>query len=146
MKDGDEVGPRSATDETGLTCKARTTLQWLQGQGWDALGREARLLAERDARSSVQFPLPLRQIARNDLSVAEILSGQTKIFDTRRKLHASRLEVIIQRKAQTQREIEGLRFQQAAASKRASIIVEELAVIAPLVAKGLQTPSALAPT
>ena len=138
VKDGDEVGagqPLMRLDDT----KARTTLQSLQGQLWDAQAREARLLAERDARSSIQFPLPLRQMARNDSSIAEILSGQTKIFDTRRKLHASRLEVITQRKAQTLREIEGLRFLQAAASKRASIIVEELAVITPLVEKGLQT-------
>ena len=138
VKDGDEVGagqPLMRLDDT----KARTTLQSLQGQLWDAQAREARLLAERDARSSIQFPLPLRQMARNNSSIAEILSGQTKIFDTRRKLHASRLEVITQRKAQTLREIEGLRFLQAAASKRASIIVEELAVITPLVEKGLQT-------
>ena len=67
------------------------------------------------------------------------MAGQDKIFDTRRKLQASRIEVIEQRKAQTEREIVGLRFQENAATKRAAIIKEEIAVVAPLVRKGLQT-------
>jgi HlyD family secretion protein len=76
---------------------------------------------------------------QDDMTLAAIMAGQTKIFDTRRKLQASRLEVIEQRKAQTEREIVGLQFLESAATKRAAIIREEIGVVAPLVGKGLQT-------
>ena len=138
IRDGDEVAagqPLIRLDDT----KARATVQVFQGQLWDAQAREARLSAERDGRETIQFPLPLRQAAQNDPALMEILAGQVKIFDTRRKLLASQIEVIQQRKAQTEREIVGLRFLDGAAMKRTAIIKEEIASIAPLVAKGLQT-------
>jgi HlyD family secretion protein len=138
VKDGDEVAPGQILIQLDET-RARAAVQVLQGQLWDAQAREARLLAERDGRSVVQFPLGLRQAAKSNAELAEILSGQIKIFDTRRMLQAARVEVIQQRRAQTEREIVGLHFQQEAAKKRAAIIKEEVAAIAPLVAKGLQT-------
>ncbi|MGH6782122.1 MAG: HlyD family type I secretion periplasmic adaptor subunit, partial [Sphingomonadaceae bacterium] len=138
VKDGDEVTAGQALVRLDDT-KARATAQLLQGQLWDAQTREARLLAERDARDTIQLPLALTQAIGIEPALAEIMAGQTKIFDTRRKLQASRIEVIQWRKAQTEREIVGLRFQEAAAAKRAAIIKEEVAAISPLVAKGLQT-------
>lgn len=138
VKDGDEVTAGQVLIRLDDT-KARATAQVLQGQLWDAQAREARLLAERDGRETVQFPLALRQAAKNNPDVEEIIAGQVKIFDTRRKLQSSRIEVIQQRKAQTEREIIGLHFQEEAAKKRAEIIKEEVSAIAPLVAKGLQT-------
>jgi HlyD family secretion protein len=138
VKDGDEVvagQPLIRLDDT----RARASLQVLQGQLWDALAREARLLAERDGHEAIQFPEALTKALKDNPAVAEILSGQIKIFDTRRRLQESRIDVVRQRMAQTEREIQGLRFQESAATKRASIIKEELAAIAPLVAKGLQT-------
>jgi HlyD family secretion protein len=138
VKDGDEVTvgqPLLRLDDT----RARATVQVLQGQLWDAQAREARLLAERDGRKVIQFPAALLQAAGKDSALAEIMAGQTRIFDTRRDLQASRIDVVRQRKAQTEREIFGLRFQAGAATKRAAIIKEEVAAISPLVAKGLQT-------
>ncbi|MCB5176727.1 HlyD family type I secretion periplasmic adaptor subunit [Microvirga lenta] len=138
VKDGDEVTagqPLIRLDDT----KARATLQVLQGQLWDAQAREARLLAERDGHQALEYPEGLARAAADNPAVTEVLSGQQKIFETRRRLQESRIDVIRQRKGQTLREIEGLRFQEGAATKRARIIKEELAAIAPLVAKGLQT-------
>ncbi len=138
VKDGDEVAagqPLVRLDDT----RARAAVQVLQGQLWDAQAREARLLAERDARETIAFPMPLREALPQDPALTEIMSGQIKIFDTRRRLQESRIEVIRQRKAQTEREIVGLNSQLEAATKRAAIIKEEIAGIAPLVSKGLQT-------
>lgn len=138
VKDGDEVTAGQVLIRLDDT-KARAIVQVLQGQLWDAQAREARLLAERDGRETIQFPLALRQAAKSDANLAEIMAGQVKIFDTRRALQASRIEIVQQRKAQTEREIDGLRFQEQAAKKRAAIIKEEVSAVAPLVAKGLQT-------
>lgn len=138
VKDGDlvEAGqPLVRLDDT----RPRAALQVLQGQLWDAQAREARLLAERDGQAAIHYPQALIDAAGTNPAVAEVLGGQTKIFDTRRRLQEARIDVIRQRKAQTEREIEGLRFQVDAAGKRAAIIKEELSSIQPLVAKGLQT-------
>ncbi|MEZ0168596.1 HlyD family type I secretion periplasmic adaptor subunit [Microvirga sp. TS319] len=138
VKDGDEVTPGQVLIRLDGT-RARAAVQVLQGQLWDAQAREARLLAERDSREAIEFPMALRLAAKSSADLEEILAGQAKIFDTRRRLQGSRIEIIQQRRAQTEREIVGLHFQEEAARKRAEIIKEEVSAIAPLVAKGLQT-------
>lgn len=142
INDGDHVSagqPLIHLDDT----KAHASVQVLQMQLWDAQALEARLLAERGGRSTIQFPLTIRPAAHNEPALAELIAGQIKIFDTRRNLQASRIDVIQQRKAQTEQEIAGLRFQVEATRKRAAIIRDEIAVVAPLVAKRLQARSRL---
>lgn len=137
VKDGDKVAsgqPLIRLDDT----RAQATVQMLQMQLWDAQALEARLLAERGGLGTIQFPSTIRPAARNAPALADIIAGQIKIFDTRRKLQASRIEVIERRKAQDEQEIEGARFQAEAAAKRIAIIKDEIAVVAPLVAKRLQ--------
>ncbi|WP_274627101.1 HlyD family type I secretion periplasmic adaptor subunit [Arvimicrobium flavum] len=137
VSDGDEVVARQPLIRLDNT-RARTAVQVLQVQLWEAQANEARLLAERDGAPLV-FPPDLRSAARSDADLAEIMAGQTKIFETRRRLQSSRVDVILQRKAQTEQEIAALRHQADAASKRAAIIRDELATVAPMVSSGLQT-------
>ncbi len=137
VKDGDEVTagqPLIRLDDM----RAQANVLVLQMQLWEAQALEARLLAERDGRQVIQFPRASGQVAQTP-QFTEIIGGQVKIFETRRNLLASQIDVIQQRKAQTEQEIAGLRFQIEAAKERASIIKEEVAGVAPLVAKGLQT-------
>ncbi|RUM99937.1 HlyD family type I secretion periplasmic adaptor subunit [Pseudaminobacter arsenicus] len=137
VKDGDRVAagqPLIRLDDT----KPQATVQMLQMQLWDAQALEARLLAERGDLGTIQFPSTIRPAARNAPALADIIAGQIKIFDTRRKLLASRIEVVERRKAQDGQEIESARFQAQAAAKRVAIIKDEIGVVAPLVAKRLQ--------
>ncbi len=136
--DGDQVTagqPLIRLDDT----RARATVQVLQAQLWEAQALAARLVAERDAREAIQFPASLRSAVEHDPGLAEIMAGQIKIYDTRRKLQSSRIEVIQQRKAQTKEEIAALRFQAEAAIIRGAIITKELTAVSAMVAKGLQT-------
>ncbi|MBZ9654896.1 HlyD family type I secretion periplasmic adaptor subunit [Phyllobacterium lublinensis] len=138
VNDGDEVSvgqPLIRLDDM----RAQANVLALQMQLWEAQALEARLLAERDGRASIQFPRKSGPAAENDPRFAEIMAGQIKIFDARRNLQNSQINVIQQRKAQTEQEIAGLEFQAAAARERTSIIKDEVAGVAPLVAKGLQT-------
>ena len=138
VKDGDEVAagqPLISLDDT----KVRASVQMLQTQLWDAQALEARLMAERDGRKTIQFPPDIVAAARQYPAAAGMVAGQTRIFDTRRRLNSSRIDMIRQRIAQTEEEIAGLRFQARAATSRAEIIKGELADVAPLVAKRLQT-------
>ncbi|NGO52212.1 HlyD family type I secretion periplasmic adaptor subunit [Allomesorhizobium camelthorni] len=138
VADGDEVTAGQALIRLDDT-RTRTTVQMLQMQLWEALALEARLLAEREGSETITFPEALTSAAQGDPSLAETMAGQINIFDTRRRLQSSRISVIQQRKAQTRREIAALRFEVEAATKRAAIIKKELATVAPMVIKGLQT-------
>ncbi|ANY76884.1 hemolysin secretion protein D [Microvirga ossetica] len=136
VKDGDAVTvgqPLVRLDDT----RARATAQALQGQLREAQAREARLLAERDGRDGIQFPLPLRQMVEKSPALADVLAGQQRIFISRRQLYQSQLAVLAQRQQQISRQMLGLRFQVTAAEKRSEIIKREMESIAPLVAKGI---------
>jgi HlyD family secretion protein len=138
VKDGDEVTagqPLIQLDDT----RARSTVQVLQVQLWEAQANEARLLAERDGKGKIIFPEKLMSAAETDPSLIEIMEGQKKIFDTRRELQTSRIEVIEQRKQQTVREIAALHFQGDAAAKRNDIVKTEMSAVDAMVKKGLQT-------
>ncbi|TDQ34364.1 HlyD family type I secretion periplasmic adaptor subunit [Phyllobacterium brassicacearum] len=138
VKDGDDVTvgqPLIRLDDM----RAQANVLALQMQMWEAQALEARLLAERDGRASIHFPRKSGPAAENDPKFAEIMAGQIKIFDARRNLQNSQINVIEQRKAQTEQEIAGLQFQAAAARERVLIIKDEVAGVEPLVAKGLQT-------
>jgi HlyD family secretion protein len=134
VRDGDEVvagQPLILLDDT----RAKASVRVLQGQLWETQAQEARLQAERDMAQNIKFP----PLPGSDPEAAEVIAGQIKIFNTRRKFHLSQIEVIQRRKAQTEREITALGFQRDAAVKRAAIIKKELATVGSMVAKGLQT-------
>lgn len=135
VRDGERVvagQPLIRLDDT----KARTQLIALQGQYWDALASEARLTAERDGTDAPVYPVALTSRS-DEPAIALVMSGQNKIFQTRRTLQRSKTELIRQRIAETNEEIVGLRAQEAAASKRIVLINEEAVGIRELLAKGL---------
>ena len=115
--------------------KARAEAQSLQGQLWEAMAREARLQAEQHGEERVSFPAKLE---RANLSVLDVLAGQQAIFETRRQVFQSQAAVNREKRSQVEKEIEGLRAQESAASRRIEIVREEAATVAMLVNKGLE--------
>lgn len=136
VRDGDEVQPGQPLIRLDDT-KPRTTLAALQGQYWDALAREARLIAERDGRDTIAWPAQL-ELQRDNPSVAQVMAGQERIFATRRELFQSKRQVIEQRMAQVKEEIVGYRAQEVAAAQRIALINEEISGLKALVDKGLE--------
>jgi HlyD family secretion protein len=118
--------------------KARAEVQSLQGQLWDATAREARLQAEQHGHERVSFPAKLEMMQKESPSVAAVLTAQQSIFETRRQVFQSQAAVNREKKSQVEKEIEGLRAQETAASKRIEIVREEAATVAMLVDKGLE--------
>jgi HlyD family secretion protein len=118
--------------------KARAEAQSLQGQLWDATAREARLQAEQQGEERVSFPAKLEMAQNASPSVAAVLAGQQSIFETRRQAFQSQVAVNREKRLQVEKEIEGLRAQESAASKRLEIGREEAATVAMLVSKGLE--------
>src|SRR6202165_3082115 len=118
--------------------KARAEVQSLQGQLWDAVAREARLHAEQRGEDRVSFPDTLEREAKGNSALGAVLAAQRSIFDTRRQAFQSQVEVNAKRRAQTEKEIEGLKGQEAAAVRRVAIVREEVATVAALLDKGLE--------
>jgi HlyD family secretion protein len=118
--------------------KARAEAQSLQGQLWDAMAREARLQAEQRGDERVSFPARLEMAQNANPSVAAVLAGQQSIFETRRQVFQSQAAVNREKRSQVEKEIEGLRAQEGAASWRIEIVREEVATVATLVNKGLE--------
>ena len=118
--------------------KARAEAQSLQGQLWEATAREARLQAEQHGEERVSFPAKLEMAQNASPSVADVLAGQQAIFETRRQVFQSQAAVNREKRSQVEKEIEGLRAQESAASRRIEIVREEAATVAMLVNKGLE--------
>jgi HlyD family secretion protein len=136
VADGDVV--RSGQTIISLEdTKARAETQSLRGQLWEATAREARLRAEQHGEGQVSFPAEL-EMAKASPSVAAVLTGQRGIFETRRQVFQSQAAVNREKRSQVEKEIEGLRAQESAASRRIEIVREEAATVATLVSKGLE--------
>jgi HlyD family secretion protein len=118
--------------------KARAEVQSLQGQLWDAMAREARLQAEQHGHERVSFPAKLEMMQNENPSVSTVLAAQQSIFETRRQVFQSQAAINGEKKSQVEKEIEGLRAQESAASRRVEIVREEAATVAILVDKGLE--------
>ena len=137
VADGDVV--RSGQTIISLEdTKARAEAQSLRGQLWEATAREARLLAEQHGEGRVSFPAELESARNASPPVAAVLAGQQGIFETRRQVFQSQAAVNREKRSQVEKEIEGLRAQESAASRRIEIVREEAATVAMLVNKGLE--------
>jgi len=131
VADGDVV--RSGQTLISLEdTKARSEVDSLQGQLWDATAREARLLAEQQGEERVSFP------PNESPAAAAVLARQKDIFETRRQVFESQVAVIREKRSQVEREIVGLKAQASASAQRAAIVREEAAMVAELVSKGLE--------
>ena len=84
------------------------------------------------------FPAELEMAQYASPSVADVLAGQQAIFETRRQVFQSQAAVNREKRSQVEKEIEGLRAQESAASRRIEIVREEAATVAMLVNKGLE--------
>jgi len=119
--------------------KASAEVESLKGQLWDAMAREARLVAEQRGEERVSFPPEL--VAANKKSpsmVGTVLTGQQNIFETRRQVFQSQVAINREKRSQVEKEIEGLKAQAQAATNRVGIVREEAATVATLVEKGLE--------
>ncbi len=118
--------------------KASAEVEGLKGQLWDALAREARLTAEQRGDERVSFPPELETANKESPAIADVLSGQQNIFETRRQVFQSQIAVNREKRLQVEKEIDGLRAQATAATKRIGIVRDEAATVTTLVEKGLE--------
>ncbi|KOF21048.1 hemolysin secretion protein D [Ensifer adhaerens] len=140
VKNGDAVTSGQVLIELDDT-KFRSERDSLQGQLWDAEARRARLLAEQDDADNISYPTEMLAVMVNNPSVKAIVTGQQRIFETRRQVMLSEIAITQERMKQVQQEVVGLAAQKAALSERVEISRQELESVTTLTAKGLEKKS-----
>ncbi len=102
---------------------------------------EARLLAERDDRSTIAFPADLVAEAVKDAETKEIIDAQVNVFQARRASTKGQEGILRQRMIQSKEQIGGFEAQQRARGDQIRLINEEVSTVQKL----LETGNALRP-
>jgi HlyD family type I secretion membrane fusion protein len=135
-RDGDRVEARQVLMRLD-DLETRSIVTLLEGQRRAYAAQETRLLSERDDREKLVFPKDLADL-RSDADMAEILSGQERIFESRRASVEGQIAVTHQRIAQSQAQIRAYDAQFDAGHKQLELIKEELVGVQELADKGLE--------
>ena len=115
----------------------KSELAIIESQLFELMARHGRLEAERDGNQTVDFDATLKERASNDPSVAELMSGQQRLFDARSETASNQVAQLSKRKGQIRNQIEGLDAQQIALQRQLDLIAEELSDQQSLLNRGL---------
>jgi len=118
--------------------QAQTSVSLLQDQADALSAQEARLVAERDGASRIDFP-PDLLARRTDPKVAEILAGEENNFLTRENTLDKQMDILNQRNLENERQIAGLESQQNAVEQQGTLIQQEASGVEDLYKQGLST-------
>jgi membrane fusion protein, type I secretion system len=122
VHDGDivEVGQSLVVLEN---VQARANHDALQQQRWSLLAKQARLQAESEGRSEIEWPFELQA---TDPNIVTIINAQRMVFDTRATDLITRKNILHQRIDQLSEQIKGIEAQVDSASGQLELIAEEL--------------------
>lgn len=137
VRDGDFVEANDILirlDETVTRANLGIVLNSLD----QAMAREARLEAERDAAVAIVFPEELTTRGALE-SVASIMAGEERLFELRATARAGQIAQLREREIQLQNEIEGLNGQLDAKTREIELLKQELTGVRELWEKNLIT-------
>ena len=116
--------------------ETRAELAIIGGQLDEVMGRRARLEAERDGAAAPSF-MPELLSRADDPTIAKILAGQRKLFESETASLKGQQEQLEERMTQLEEQIRGLTAQLDSNDKQTKLINEELKAFKGLVEKGL---------
>jgi HlyD family secretion protein len=100
----------------------QSELAIVEGQLFEILARRGRLEAERDGAETLKFDPLLEQEPQG----AELIVGQTRLFDARLESNTRAVEQLGQQRAQIASQLNGITAQQTALSTQSDLIQREL--------------------
>jgi HlyD family type I secretion membrane fusion protein len=136
VRDGDQVEAGQVLMRLD-DLETRSVVTLLEGQRRAYAAQEARLLAEQRHADRLVFPASLAAL-RDDPEMDEILTGQERIFESRRASLKGRITVTRQRIAQYDAQIGALNAQLASGRGQLALFREELVGVQELADKGLE--------
>lgn len=104
----------------------RSQLAITEGQLFELMARRGRLEAERDGTDQLSFEPELVEIAAENPDVAELIKGQTNLFNARRASTQQEIDQLAKRGDQTRSQIVGIEAQEASLAEQLTLIEEEL--------------------
>lgn len=114
----------------------RANLGIVRSQLDELLGRQARLSAERDLAEAIAFPEELTSRG-GEPQVAAAISGEQKLFESRRQSRLGQRGLLQERIAQISEEVRGLSSQRKAKENEIGLIARELKGVTELFEKNL---------
>ena len=114
-----------------------TQLAITEDRLWETSARRARLEAERDGASEVEFSEELLAAAAADPEIEDLVEGQRNLFDARAESRESVKEQLRRRREQIASQIEGIEAQSTATERQAELIGQELGDQQSLLDRGL---------
>lgn len=143
VKDGDQVTAGQPIVNLSEIA-ARSRLQLLRGQFLAARAKEARLLAERDGTTKINWPKEVLA-AKDQPEIADIIDTQTRLIISRDRAINGQIDILNQKIKQYDEEIDGLSSQEKSTVSQLGYIKEEADVVEKLVKQGnAQRPRLLA--
>lgn len=115
----------------------RTELAIVEGQYFEILARRGRLEAERADRPAITFPEELVELAPTRQDVADLIEGQTRLFESRLDTLRQSTDQLDQQAEQVRNQIEGIAAQMTALRTQRELIQEELTDQQTLLDRGL---------
>lgn len=134
-RDGDQVRVGDVVirlDETVAKANLAMVVKSLD----ELAARQARLEAERDGLPEIVFPSAITS-RRAEPDLASLLSGEKRLFETRREARAGQKSQLKERVAQLQEQIDGTNLQAAAKADEIKLIQDELTGVQELWRKNL---------
>ncbi|KKM62316.1 hypothetical protein LCGC14_1522900, partial [marine sediment metagenome] len=125
VKEGDRVEAGQALIRLDPTL-LRARLETAESQLYEFMARRARLSAELSGAAGITFPPELVAEAENDPAVQELIDGQVRLFNARAESVAKSVELLVGRRNQIGRQIEGITAQQEALTSQLDLIQQEL--------------------
>lgn len=137
VKNGDHVKAGDILVRLDETV-TRAQLQIITKQMDELFGRQARLRAERDDKTSVAFPDDLLK-RTNEPAITQIVTGEKALFDSRLSMREAQKGQLSERIAGLEQEISGVTNQAEAKTREIELIQKELVGVETLEAKQLVT-------
>ena len=114
----------------------KANLQMIANQLDELEGREARYKAERDGKDTIEVPDSLKGRS-HEPNVAEMLSGEKRLFESRRRSREGQKAQLRERISQLNEEYDGITGQITAKTKEIELISEEIGAMEELESKRL---------
>ena len=103
----------------------------------ESRARRARLVAERDGTEAIAFDAELHARAGHDTDLAELMSGERRLFEARSRTHVESRALLESRIVQIEHEVAGFQSQIGAATRQHAIVTAEMDIQRGMFEQGL---------